>query len=77
MSEDYTIEQLEKTFKEHSEEALKEQEFQIEKFKIMWPDDQLPSHMLNSFNISEALYVICKEINYIKNSIEHIKDKLF
>lgn len=56
MPEDYTIEQLEKTFKEHTEK------FEFQK-SLNYGN---PQKVLQDFNISEALHVICREINQIK-----------
>ncbi len=58
MPEDYTIEQLEKTFKKHAE-----------KYEQDW--NQISSEKLD-FNISEALYVICREINQLKENTSGI-----
>lgn len=66
MAEDYTIENLEKTFKEHAEKNIKNYEKDIESFKIKYPSEKLPDHYIDYFNISEALHVICKEINQLK-----------
>lgn len=55
--EDYTIEQLEKTFKEHSESFTREEKLRKEKYG----DD----YITPTFDISAALHVICKEINQI------------
>lgn len=59
MSEDYTIEQLEKTFKEHAELFEREENHRKE---ICDKDYITPN-----FNISEALHVICREINQLKD----------
>jgi hypothetical protein len=66
MIEDYTIETLEKTFKEHAKEALKKEMDLKEKYKEdyekYYGDKQF-------FNMSEALYVMCVEIRDLKNQI--------
>ncbi len=69
MSEDYTIEQLEKTFKEHAQRNIIQNQRALENYKINYPDSEVPSHFLNEFCISEALHVICREINSIKRTI--------
>ncbi len=68
MPEDYTIEQLENTFKEHAEafhqKELDKQNHLKEKYKEDYEkyyDDK------NCFNISEALHVICREIRQLKS----------
>ena len=65
MSE-YTIEQLEKTFLEHYENSIQENNKRLEKFKKEYPDSEIPEHFLNDFHISKALHIICKEINLLK-----------
>ncbi len=57
MPEDYTIEQLEKTFKEHSKIYEKE-----------WMTHSAVGGK-NYFNIYAALHVICREINQINRAI--------
>lgn len=69
MTEDYTIEQLEKTFKEHAEKNIRNHEKDEESFKTKYPGEKLPDHYVNYFNISEALHVICREINQLKYKI--------
>lgn len=60
---DYTIEQLEKTFKEHSEK------FEFQKTLT----HGRPEHYPKDFNISEALHVICSEINQINRAIDRLE----
>lgn len=69
MNHEYTIEKLEHTFMEHAEKSNRDRKEHLEKFKINYPDSEIPSHLLNDFNIAEALYVICKEINSLKEKI--------
>jgi hypothetical protein len=67
MKEDYTIEQLEKTFKQHEEKYELENAERRANFNKNFPDSELPDHLKeDAFNISEALHVICKEINILK-----------
>ena len=70
MPEDYTIEQLEKTFREHYEKDEIDDEERRVNFKKNFPYSELPPHLKkNSFNLSKALHVICREINQLKNKI--------
>lgn len=69
MTEEYSIEQLEKTFLGHSEKHERHRQKDIETFKIKYPDEKLPDNYVNMFSISTALHVICKEINQLKNVI--------
>lgn len=66
MSEDYSIEQLENTFRKHAQKNIIQQQRDVENFKKDYPDSELPEHFLNDFDISEALHVICREINQLK-----------
>lgn len=63
-SENYTIEQLEKTFKEHSEKSLKD--FEIQCIKYFKEFQQPHPNVDDFFHISKALHVICREINQLK-----------
>lgn len=56
MKEDYTIEFLEKLFKKHSEE-----------FEKKYHENPYKDEDFEYFNLSNALYVICKEFNEIKS----------
>jgi len=60
MSEEYNIEYLEKTFLEHA----KAHETWVNTIK---KNDEFG--LSNSFNISKALYFICKEIIQIKDEL--------
>ncbi len=55
MKEDYTIEFLEKLFKQHSEE-----------FEDRYQSNPHKDENFESFNLSYALHLICKEINTLK-----------
>lgn len=61
---EYTIEELEKTFKEHSEKSFRDFEKQcVEYFKeFNTPHPQVDTW----FDLSRSLHVICKEINQLK-----------
>jgi|GEM_PF-4058399 len=65
MTEDYTIKQLEKTFKENAESFHREEKHR----KEICGDD----YVTPNFNISAALHVICKEINQLKKEINYGK----
>ncbi len=55
----YSIDNLCETFQKHSEK--------FEKEKKMWNYDSEITDDDWNFNISEALKIICKEIQYLKN----------
>lgn len=65
MTENYTIEQLEKTFKEHAERFNQDINHQIKKF-----ESQGEKYPFEEFNVSEALHVICREINQLKSDLK-------
>lgn len=65
---DCTIESLEKTFKEHSEKAKLEHLKQCQRHELQY-NKPYPHEF---FDLSEALHVICKEINEIKDKTSGI-----
>jgi hypothetical protein len=58
MKEDYKIEDLKEIFKKHSTE-----------FEEKYHDNPYKDENYEYFNLSNALHVICKEINEIKRQI--------
>ncbi len=64
MTEDYTIEQLENTFKEHAEQYEIDEKERFD--KAVRNGDMIP--IVRHFNLSKALHVICREINYLKRT---------
>jgi len=66
MQDDYTIENLVKTFSKHSESFEESQEEMIIKFKANNPEDPLPAHFTDEFNVSKALWAMCSEIEKIR-----------
>lgn len=73
MTNDYTIDHLEKTFKQHAQKNVIQRQRDLESFKINYTDSEIPSDMLNDFCISEALCVICREIIQLKREIKYGK----
>jgi hypothetical protein len=63
---DYSIDDLIKTFTEHSARARLNLEAQKEIFRENNPGVPLPSYMLDDFNICEAFLSIVKEIKQMK-----------
>ena len=57
-----TIKSLLNTFSEHAIKAENNRLNRIEEFKENYPEDKIPDHMLETFNLPEALAVMCKEI---------------
>jgi len=57
-----TLEKLAKTFAEHAKTFEKENEKRIQDFKKYFPEEPLPEWFNNSFNVAEALSLMCREI---------------
>lgn len=66
--EEYSIEELEKKFKEHSEIFGKDDKTKRETY---------PEYNRESFNIAEALHVICREINEIKSTLDRFEKDIY
>ncbi len=66
MEQDYTLAGLSATFSQHADMAEEHRKFAIEKYKENFPDQEVPPHLLNDFNISRALCVICCELERLK-----------
>jgi hypothetical protein len=66
MSKDYSIESLSEVFSDHAEKFDRDSKRNIEEYKIKYPDQDLPEHMKENFNLAQALSLICKEIIIIK-----------
>lgn len=67
---DYSIENLVKTFEDHTKEFIKCNEELKLKFQSDYPNEPLPQHFKETFMISEALKEICMQIIYLKNKID-------
>ncbi len=61
MKNEYTIKQLEKTFKKNSEDYIEYEKKRCEGTSVY----------IENFNISEALHVICMEINQLKSDLRN------
>lgn len=66
MEEDYSIETLVFTFSQHAKLFEEQNEEIANDFKKNYPNEELPAHMLETFNIAKALFVICAEIEKLK-----------
>lgn len=58
----YELEELIKKFKEHAEQADKNNEEWKKSFQDNNPGEPLPDHMKDDFNLPRALGSICQEI---------------
>ena len=67
----YTIEQLEKTFKEHAETYEQDCKERFDRMlaQAIKINGQIPIEKY--FSISEALHVICREINQLKSDLRN------
>lgn len=63
----YDIDSLIVTFKQHAEKSKKDMRECVEKFKENYPEEPLPAHFLDDFNICDALVSMCEEINMLKD----------
>jgi hypothetical protein len=63
----YNLETLKEEFFQHAVISEELQKFNREKYKISYPDDEIPEYLLETFNLSEALCLMCKEILELKN----------
>lgn len=66
---DYSIENIRKTFLEHSEKSLKDQENQIAKFRENNPGNPLPEHFTDNFCLPLALASMCNDIIYLYEQV--------
>jgi hypothetical protein len=73
---DYLIEELAIIFKKHAKEFDRSVAEKIEKHKKFCPDDLIPHHLEEPFNLSWALHMMCEEIESLCEEIESLKDKL-
>ena len=62
MQNNYDIDSLVETFKEHAIKFKESQERQAQIFPI----DQSPARIFNTFSLCEALVTICQEIQSLK-----------
>lgn len=62
----YKIDILTNIFHDHA----KDQDIQNAKnrdlYENIYPEEELPHHLENGFNLSKALFIICSEINLLK-----------
>ncbi len=68
---DYSIDNLALNFVEHSIESDKILQKNIRRFKEDYPDNPLPNHYENSFNLSRALSVLTDEILDLKEKLNN------
>jgi hypothetical protein len=69
----YSLEELIKTFGEHTEKAQKNHEACVRLFMENNPDTQLPDHLKDDFNICKALLTFSREIKDLKESLKALK----
>lgn len=69
----YRIDDLIETFQNHSMSAENFRMKDIEKFKINYPNDELPEHLTNEFNIAYAFMMMCREIQSLRLEVNDLK----
>lgn len=67
---DYSIETLITVFAKHAKDAEESQLVMSERFRKLYPDQELPDNMKETFNIAKAFHEICKEISRLRNSTD-------
>ena len=68
----YNLDELELLFLQHADEADKNNKECIARFKENYPNDPLPDHMDDPFNLPEALAVMCGEIRKLQKKINSL-----
>lgn len=71
---DYTMEELLTIFQKHAEEYEESIHKNTKLYKEMYPNDPIPEHLKNSFNLPLALWIIIAEIERLKHIV--IKKKI-
>ena len=69
--------QLSSTFQDHWNEWEKQRLQYLEEFKKNQPDSQTPFHFQDPFCISQALMVMCQEIERLNFEITALKLRVF
>lgn len=69
----YTIDYLMQKFADHAHQATKERVKLEKEFRENYPEEPVPSHMKDNFNLPQALATICEEI---KNLQEKPNDRM-
>ncbi len=65
---DYSLDYLIETFREHTIKSEEDRKKSREQFIKDYPDDEVPEHFNEEFNIANALYCICTEIKRLNYS---------
>lgn len=71
----YNLEELLKTFKQHTINAKQNQKHIIKQFIENNPDENIPDHMIDDFILPEALASICHEILLVKKKLKNLAQK--
>jgi hypothetical protein len=66
MVKEFTLDQLESLLNKHTIENEENFERTIKTWKELYPDQEVPEHLKEGFNLSCALWKIVKEIKEIK-----------
>jgi cysteinyl-tRNA synthetase len=66
----YKLDFLIETFLKHAEEHKNNNERLLEQFKKMNPDEPIPDHMKEEFNLPMALATICNAIQELNKRLD-------
>jgi len=66
----YKLDFLIDTFTKHAEEHKKNNERLLEQFKKMNPEEPIPDHMTDEFNLPMALATICNAIQELNKRLD-------
>jgi hypothetical protein len=64
---EYSMEQLRETFLRHAEDANKSRDEHIANFIEINPDYEVPDHLMDDFNLPNALAAMCAEIIRVRD----------
>lgn len=73
----YTLDELITVFSEHAPKAEKTHQELISAFKKNYPDEPLPDHFKDDFNLSRALLTFAIEINELKEELTSLSDSYY
>lgn len=76
MTHQYDLQSLIDTFAKHSHEYENYQKNLLNKFTMDSPNEKMPDHMKDNFNISQAFYMMCLEIMRLKTIIDYQTENL-
>ena len=73
----YELDWLEEKFKEHGAEAEKQREEAMIRWKNEYSSDKVPEHLMESFNLPNALLSMVQEIRSLQRLLQDAQIRLF